>query len=343
MKRLLPILSALLLLAACGPAEAPASERDAAESPAAEGIPPADGSLFALLEPADGREFVCDGMVPALIETRYVPHRMQCGDGSLYSVKKLGRWGLLDETGEEILPCLADFPFRLCGEGHWIAEGYSPPDLRTEERLKTLTGREICPGHESACIAYRSPADGGGIQVCTAGKGSFSMEPFSGTAPDQPAFPVFRPAGPLEPGRENPNLSAPFGHWNFSDAAGNLLAEGMEFDRVGWFNGEKLAPVCKDGKWAYLDAEGNLVTDFVYDACWDSQWAFDENTREYREISPCAAYSLTGGYAPVCREGKWGVIDETGREIVPTLYGGAAPYPGGAWLADGDVWRLFLF
>ena len=53
MKRLLPILSALLLLAACGPAEAPASERDAAESPAAEGIPPADGSLFALLEPAD--------------------------------------------------------------------------------------------------------------------------------------------------------------------------------------------------------------------------------------------------------------------------------------------------
>ncbi len=132
------------------------------------------------------------------------------------------------------------------------------------------------------------------------------------------------------------------GFWNFSNREGRVLCPGEEFEQVGWFSNEALAPVQKNGKWAYADSEGRLVSDFVYDSCWGSDYLYDKASGEYAETSPCYAYSLMDGAAPVVRDGKWGVLDETGAEAIPCCYDGGAPYPGGAWLREDGQWKLFL-
>ena len=359
MKKSVLIILAAFLLAACGPAQEP-SEPAAESSLASEGTEssqvsqpesspesstePEESSASAGFTPVEGRQITCENLIPAWVETPYDPDRMFLEDGELYySVERDGKWGLIDENGNEILPCQGDSPFQQCYSGHWMT-GYYLLDGELEQQVLELTGQEICPGHGNPHYTYCILPEGDtALQTCLLAEGNFSMSPFEEEAPDQPVFPVFFPYESFNLEEELPDLNHPFGFWNFTDASGNQLAEGMEFENVGWFNGEKLAPVCQDGKWAYLDAEGNLVTDFVYDACWGSDWVYDENTQEYGEISPYAAYSLTGGYAPVCKDGKWGVIDETGAEIIPCSYDGGAPYPGGVWLAEGDAWQLYLF
>ena len=146
----------------------------------------------------------------------------------------------------------------------------------------------------------------------------------------------------LTDGGGDPPLLEPGGFWNFSDTDGNVLCPDEEFEQAGWFGGEALAPVQQGGKWAYVDTEGNFATEFVYESCWGDDYVLAPETGEYTYVSPIYAFSLWEGFAPVLRDGKWGVLDENGAEIVPCSYEGAAPYPGGAWLKSDGQWGLYL-
>ena len=55
----------------------------------------------------------------------------------------------------------------------------------------------------------------------------------------------------------------------------------------------------QDGKYGYVDKEGNIVVDFIYDD------AKEQNTY---------------GYAAVKKDGKWGAIDTSGKIICDTIY-----------------------
>lgn len=68
----------------------------------------------------------------------------------------------------------------------------------------------------------------------------------------------------------------------------------------GWYGDfvEDRLLVCKEGKYGFLDPEGNEAVPFIYEE----------------------AYDFNQGLALVCKDGKYGCIDKTGKEIVPAIY-----------------------
>lgn len=51
------------------------------------------------------------------------------------------------------------------------------------------------------------------------------------------------------------------------------------------------------------------------------------------------ASPLLNGYAAVCRDGKWGVLDSTGKEYIPCEYEYAAWNGHVLWLKQNGEWR----
>ncbi len=86
----------------------------------------------------------------------------------------------------------------------------------------------------------------------------------------------------------------------------DLLVIPYQYDAAEDFS-EGLACVSKDGKWGYIDKEGNVIIPFVYDFVW----------------------SFSEGLAPVERENKWGYIDKSGNEVIPCQYDYAIDFSDG--------------
>ncbi len=76
------------------------------------------------------------------------------------------------------------------------------------------------------------------------------------------------------------------------------------FENAKPFGGEGLAPVCRDGKWGYADAEGDIVIDCRFED----------------------AGAFANGCAPVCRDGKWGYIDRSGSFVIEPEFVEARPF-----------------
>lgn len=60
---------------------------------------------------------------------------------------------------------------------------------------------------------------------------------------------------------------------------------------------ENMAAVKKDGKWGYIDCDGNVVVEPIYSS----------------------ANSFSEGLAAVQNNGKWGYIDKTGKQVIPFI------------------------
>ena len=95
------------------------------------------------------------------------------------------------------------------------------------------------------------------------------------------------------------------GKWGFIDIEGNLKVPCI-YNSVLDFN-EGLAAVEKDGKWGYVDTEGNLKIPCNYDYAWD-----------FRE-----------GLAAVQNNYKRGVINKNGEVILPIIYSGVDDFSDG--------------
>ena len=57
--------------------------------------------------------------------------------------------------------------------------------------------------------------------------------------------------------------------------------------------------------------------------------------------STARAAPLLNGYAPVSRDGKFGLLDSTGAEFVPCAYDGLVWDGGTAWVRLGDGWHEY--
>lgn len=361
MKRLLPLFLTVLLLSACGerdlPAESSLPESSAAESSAAESQaeevseePSSEESTVTesaaessaeetALTPVRTLEGDYEAMVPAQLNTQMVP-RLSHGDVPYYTVLEGGKWGLIDENGTELLPCGSDNAVTLCFDGQWVYSGAIDNWDAVSAELEKNTGHALCPGHGGSTTYLFATAPG---QIPQAMHGQPGSSYFQELLPEETRGDAFFPVkyGDLTEEETGFTLTGNV-FWNFADAEGNVLCPDEEFDQVGWFSGEALAPVQKDGKWAYVDAEGNFATEFVYESCWGSNYFYNPDTEEYELEEPCYTYSLWDGFAPVVRDGQWGVLDETGKEIIPCQYEAGAPYPGGAFLKKDGVWGLYL-
>lgn len=81
------------------------------------------------------------------------------------------------------------------------------------------------------------------------------------------------------------------------NAKGKQIGE-LTFDGAKAFTGDGYAAVCKDGKWGYVDVDGDLVIDYAYE---DAQ-------------------SFQNGYAAVCIDDLWGYIDEKGELVIDAQF-----------------------
>lgn len=75
--------------------------------------------------------------------------------------------------------------------------------------------------------------------------------------------------------------------------------EGIEIKNTEVYSNNKIFSNQKDGKWGFVDKEGNVIVDYKYD-----------KVTEINEF----------GFAGVMKDGKWGVINKSGEETVEVKY-----------------------
>lgn len=99
------------------------------------------------------------------------------------------------------------------------------------------------------------------------------------------------------------------------------------FDDAKAFNEEGYAAVCKNGKWGFVDGEGNLVIDYRYED----------------------ADSFRNGFAAVRKDNLWGYIDEEGNLVVEPIFDIATSLSQKGTAAvkqteeNGGTWELIQF
>ena len=87
--------------------------------------------------------------------------------------------------------------------------------------------------------------------------------------------------------------------WDLVDSGKHLDYDGNKKDAKDIFTSNEIFAKEQNGKWGYVDKNGNTVVDFKYDM------AIDLN--EY-------------GFGAVKQNGRWGVVDSKGNEIKAPTY-----------------------
>lgn len=126
------------------------------------------------------------------------------------------------------------------------------------------------------------------------------------------------------------------GKWGFIDSTGKMVVS-TEYENLGWFDENGLASAMKDQMFGYIDKTGKFVIDPIYDYAEkfsggyaavmqgdldEGKWGYIDTQGNYL-IEPKfqEACSFTAdGYAVVMENGLYGIIDRTGKEIVPCKY-----------------------
>ncbi|MCL1917304.1 MAG: WG repeat-containing protein [Peptococcaceae bacterium] len=146
------------------------------------------------------------------------------------------------------------------------------------------------------------------------------------------------------------------GKWGYIDAGGVWVVP-LEYDSVSYYVSEGLAAVQKDGKWGCVDIAGHEVIplELEYEGvAWHREtveWVREkgekgENVVRERESSPsflshCGEVEFMNGYARVARQGRIGMIDTQGKEVVSTRYDWINDFNEGYAAARiGDDWYI---
>lgn len=97
------------------------------------------------------------------------------------------------------------------------------------------------------------------------------------------------------------------------------ITKGMR-DRHSVFLKNRFILVCLDGKWGFIDHDGNVVIDCIYDWAWPMM---DADT------------------VSVCKDGKWGYLYTDGEQLTDFLFDAAIPFIDGvARIRANDNWAL---
>ena len=289
----LSLIAFILLLSSCGngaaspvPSQSESSRMDESVGSVFSGLQP-EPSGFSLPEAVRIVKADYDAIELATYDVFRHPSAPPADENGLfYGAEKDGLWGLIDENGTEVLPCESKRAPSLCEFGEWLWWGSEDSLEKLSGSVEEKTGRPFCVAHGGYARWFiaEEPGDVPGIL--------WELEGVTAVYPAEEEDLLgdeFVPVqyGALVGGETEPLRPPDDAFWNYARTDGTMLFPEEKFQQVGWFRGEQLAPVQKDGKWGILNGEG--------------------------------------------------------VEIVPCQYDGAAPYPGGAWLKSEGQWGLYLF
>lgn len=343
--------AALLLLTACTPQNAaPSDVQPASAAPAAEATPAPTSTSKPGLPYDEIRTAVRYDSTPARPCEGY------------FTMSQNGLWGLMRADGTELLPCQASSPVSNCGAaGEWIWN--APVDWDTYEAYVKKLGASgdgtLCGGHGGFSYSFFYNLDTPGLDhtatdpagiYCYRRSTPGQSSPLQGDDMEDDLWALYGDWLPvysahLDPEGMEMNWPGPLVESTRGDGATvrwwyiNWDGAGLlppEVDRAGWFFSEALAPVEQNGQWAYLDRQGNLATEAVYEPVCDSRR--DPTTGDFLAEPDFGAY-LQNGYAAVCRQGRWGLLDATGTEVILCEEDGVAWEGTTLWVKEDSGWH----
>lgn len=266
-----------------------------------------------------------------------------------YTMSKDGLWGLMRADGTELLPCTYESPVSSCGS-HWIWSLQEPMDWEQFDEISlqlTESGDgALCPGHGGSGDEFYYNLDSPGRDQSAIDLSALRYYAMNtpGTTMPMPEekwadyggiLPVFsaheegEEGDPKFPGEPVTDENGTV-WWYICQDGSSLYVPGAK--QALWFFEESLAPVELDGSWAYLDRAGNLVTEAKYSPIWGTE-SMDGSSQ------PCYAACLRNGYAAVCRDGLWGLLDSSGAEVLPCENQGVAWEGTHLWVKSNDTWQ----
>lgn len=273
-----------------------------------------------------------------------------------FTMSQNGLWGLMRADGTEVLPCQSAAPVSRCGaEDHWI---WFPEERMEWDEFDALSAQlteagdgALCPGHGGLGDRFFYDLDSPGrdttavdltalrwYRMGTPGD-VFEMDDtlwdvYGSILPVCSAHEEGEEGDPKFPGDPVPDDTGAL-YWYICEDGSAFYVPGAV--QAGWFFDENLAPVQIGDAWAYVDRNGNLKTEAVYSAIWGAQ---GEYANPENPTAPKYATCLQNGYAAVCRDGQWGLLDSTGAEIIPCEHPGIAWEGTTLWVKTNDGWRM---
>lgn len=117
------------------------------------------------------------------------------------------------------------------------------------------------------------------------------------------------------------------------------------YEECGSF-AEGLMAVCKDGKWGYINKDGEVVIPMEYDASWDQYSKYDTPWAQYSKgedpgyIKYC--YAASDGYVVLRKGDEWELRDTEGKVVFPLgIFEAIRPvYDGRCWVKKDGKWGI---
>ena len=283
----------------------------------------------------------------------------------LAPVKKDGKWGYIDQTGKQVIPCTWD---RTLG----FTEGLAAVRKDNKWGYIDKNGNVIIPIQWNFARKFSegyAAVEGDGFCGFIDKKGKLIHQFAAKTVESfRDGLAVIRGNGVYQAGAINTkgeivlpqnfdNLKQSFSEglfgadiggfgnsWGFIDKWGRTIIRG-QWSYVDNFN-EGVAKVKKErlfstDRYGYIDKSGKYIADCVWDAAigfndgrgavkkGDTWTLIDKTGRQLLKRSWNDLKSFQEGFAPVKGNGKWGYIDCDGNMVIPCKWNMAASFSNG--------------
>lgn len=265
-----------------------------------------------------------------------------------FTMSRDGLWGLMRADGTEVLPCTYEYPVSSCQfDKEWVWNDSQDPLDWDEYDALSARIEEAGDGH--LCAAHGGAGDQFFYDLDSPDRNPYGVDPtalrwYASSTPGEvypmedslwekygDLIPVYS-THPDEYGYPTTPVADDTGatYWYISREGAGITVPGATM--ALWFFEEDLAPVELEDGWAYLDRYGNLVTQAVYEPTW-----YIPNYWKGYELG--YASCLQNGYATVCRDGQWGLLDANGIEVIPCENEGVAWEGTHLWVKGETGWK----
>lgn len=125
------------------------------------------------------------------------------------------------------------------------------------------------------------------------------------------------------------NSGSKYAIWNHGELVTDFI-----YDECGSV-GSGLLAVKKDGKWGYVDEEGNEIIKPEYDASWQQYTSENCTVKEF-------CYAASCGYVPLVKDGVWELRNTKGDLVIaPSAFEVIRPvYDGKCWVKRNGKWGV---